>query len=73
MVREGDPTDTVDVPHDGTVEDALEIFFRAQGSQEDRSHWSVKALGDDSKLLDVCPETMPAANCRHVALLREGG
>ena len=73
LVREGDPEDTVEASPEDTIEDVLETFFKAQGSAEDRKNWGVKALGEDHKLLDIIPETMPVAKCRAVALLRKGG
>lgn len=72
-VREEDPVDSVEVPQGGTVSDALDLFFSAQGSEEDRKNRTVKALSEDSRLLTVIPETMPVATCNHIALLRKGG
>ena len=61
------------MPQGGTLSDALDLFFSAQGSEEDRKNWTVKALSEDSRLLTVIPETMPVATCNHIALLRKGG
>ena len=63
--------DTVEVDAEDTVEDALAIFFAADGADLDRNDWLVKTWDKDRLLKDIYPETKMVKDCHEVALLQK--